>query len=84
MIVNTIDKILVLLKYKFLDIFWFSFWIFLIGEMFLYSTEKLLGYPTVLRWYDMAWLSIVTVMCFLISYRLYVLMISSKISDEDR
>jgi len=78
-ILKLTDAILLLLKYKFLDIFWFSFWVFLMGEMFLYSAEKLLGYKAIIRWYDMAWLMVVFIACFLISYRLYILVLNAKV-----
>ena len=68
------DGILILLKFEFLNIFWFSFWIFIMGEMVFYTLEKLLGYKTIVMWYDLVWLLFIFVFCFLLSYRLYILM----------
>ena len=71
------DAILLLLNYRFLDIFWFYFWIFLCGEMVIYSVEKLLKTPNTTQWYDLAWLMVIFVMAFLTSYRLYVVSIKN-------
>lgn len=76
-IFNFMDAILLLINYKFLDIFWFYFWIFLCGEMVIYSIEKLLKTLTTTQWYDLAWLMTIFVMAFLTSYRLYVVSIKS-------
>jgi|GEM_PF-5573414 len=80
-IFNFIDAILLLLKYKFLDIFWFYFWIFLCGEMVIYSVEKLLKMPNTTQWYDLAWLMVIFVMAFLTSYRLYVVSLKSIVES---
>jgi len=77
LIFNFIDAILLLIKYKFLDIFWFYFWIFWCGEIVFYTVEKLLEIQTIVRWYDLAWLMVIFVMAFLTSYRLYVVIIKN-------
>lgn len=80
-IFNFIDAILLLLKYKFLDIFWFYLWIFLCGEMVIYSVEKLLKMPNTTQWYDLAWLIVIFVMAFLTSYRLYVISLKTIVES---
>ena len=77
LIFNFIDAILLLINYKFLDIFWFYFWIFWCGEMVIYSVERLLKMPNTTQWYDLAWLMVIFVMAFLTSYRLYVISIKN-------
>lgn len=81
--VRAMDKILRLLKYKFLDIFWFYFWIFWMGEMVFYSIEKILKLPTVTMWYDLVWLVIIYIFAFLTSFRLYIVTIANLNSDKN-
>ena len=81
LIFNFIDAILLLINYKFLDIFWFYFWIFWCGEMVIYSVERLLKMPNTTQWYDLAWLMVIFVMAFLTSYRLYVISIKNIIEQ---
>lgn len=80
---RAIDKILRLLKYEFLDIFWFYFWIFWMGEMIFFSIEKIMKLPTVTMWYDLVWLFIIYIFVFLTSFRLYIVMIKSSQSNKN-
>ena len=75
------DVILLLLKHKFLDIFWFYFWIFWLGEILFYTIEKLMKIETIVRWYDLAWLMVVFCLAFLTAYRLYILTIYSLLDE---
>ena len=77
-----IDAILLLLNHKFLDIFWFYFWIFIAGELVIYSIEKILKIPQTTQWYDLAWLFTIFVLVFLTSYRLYVLTIEVLLENK--
>lgn len=78
-----IDAILLLLKHKFLDIFWFYCWIFIIGELFIYSIEKILKVPTTTQWYDLLWLIIICIFLFITSYRLYILTIHALQEEKN-
>lgn len=80
---KAMDKILFLLKYEFLNIFMFYFWVFMAGEAIFYSIEKLSGLPNVVMWYDLTWLLVVYILTFFTSFRLYRLMIIAKIEDEE-
>ena len=75
--IKVLDAILLLLHHKFLDIFWFYFWIFWCGEMVFYSIEGLLKLPRTTQWYDLVWLMVIFIMAFLTAYRLYVLTIET-------
>ena len=77
-----IDAILLLLNHKFLDIFWFYFWIFIAGELVIYSIEKILKMPQTTQWYDLAWLFTIFVLVFLTSYRLYILTIEVLLESK--
>ena len=76
------DAILLLLNHKFLDIFWFYFWIFWCGELLFYTVEKLIKVETIVRWYDLGWLMVVFCLAFITAYRLYVLTIDSLLESK--
>ncbi|NBL00901.1 MAG: hypothetical protein EOM50_23475 [Erysipelotrichia bacterium] len=79
---KVIDAILLLLHHKFLDIFWFYFWIFIAGELVIYSIEKIFKMPQTTQWYDLLWLIIIFVCVFLTSYRLYILTIEALLESK--
>lgn len=79
---NFMDAILLLINYKFLDIFWFYFWIFWCGELLFYTVENLIKVETIVRWYDLGWLMSVFCLAFITAYRLYVLTIDSLLESK--
>ena len=52
-------QIALLNKYDFFSVVLFWLFVFVLGEMLFYTVEKLIGIPTVARWYDLVWLLLI-------------------------
>lgn len=55
-----------------IKMFWFYAIWFVIAEFFIYTIEKLAGFPTIIRWYDLALLS---AFAFIYAMNTYVLVL---------
>lgn len=49
---------------------------FAIGEIIVYTVEKLAGLPTTIQWYDLVWLLFIMLMFGLNSYELFLILAS--------
>lgn len=67
-------SVIILTDTDVIKMFWFYAIWFVIAEFIIYTIEKLVGFPTVIRWYDLALLSMFTFFYALNTYTL-VLMI---------
>lgn len=67
---------LVMIQGNYLNLMWVYFIYFAVGEIIIYTVEKLAGMPTTIRWYDLAWLLFIMFMFGLNSYKLFLILAS--------
>ena len=66
---------ILVIKGEYLNLMWAYVMYFLIGELFIYTIEKLLKVPNVVMWYDLVWLLFIMIMFGLNSYKLFLTII---------
>jgi hypothetical protein len=67
---------LVVIQGDYIKLMWVYFIYFAVGEIAIYTVEKLAGIDTMVRWYDLVWLLFVMFIFGLNSYKLFIILAS--------
>ena len=66
---------LLMIKGQYLNLMWIYIMYFLIGELLIYTIEKLLKVPNVVMWYDLLFLMFILIMFGINSYKLFLILV---------
>jgi len=68
---------LVMIKGEYLNLMWIYIMYFVVGELLIYTIEKLLKVTNSVMWYDLAFLMFILIMFGINSYKLFLILVMS-------